>query len=220
VRTRVMDYDELYGKYTEKADLNSYYSQYPKIANAWIYIAIDIRDMNMCKIGLTTKEHPLKRISEGKTYNPFLELFTTYELSACTWGCSQKELNDIENYFHRRATFGGAMKHLRTLRDSEWFFNDPEEAEYQIDWMLAKRGFSVKGWSLIELYIRDDRDQERLNYINVDALKEIKNIFRPEPNEYTNRCLAAGLKEYQFKEYIDFLHDFHQGDEIRKIYLK
>jgi hypothetical protein len=67
-----MDYDELYGKYTEKASQNPHYAHYPTIPNAWIYIAIDIRDMNMCKIGLTTKEDPLKRISEGRTYNHFL----------------------------------------------------------------------------------------------------------------------------------------------------
>ncbi|HCZ8661477.1 TPA: GIY-YIG nuclease family protein [Citrobacter braakii] len=167
--------------------------------------------MNMCKIGLTTKEDPLKRINEGKTYNPFLELFATYQLSACTWGCSQQELNDIENYFHHRATFGGAIKHVRTQRDSEWFFNDPEEAEHQIDWMLAKRGFSVRGWSLYEIYIREDRDQEKLNYVNVDALKEIKTIFRPEPYEYKSRALAAGLRDYQFADYFNFLFDFHRG---------
>ena len=215
-----MDYDELYGKYTEKASQNPHYAHYPTIPNAWIYIAIDIRDMNMCKIGLTTKEDPLKRISEGRTYNPFLELFTTYQLSACTWGCSQKELNDIENYFHRRSTFGGAIKHVRTQRDSEWFFNDPEEAEHQIDWMLAKRGFSVRGWYLYEVYTREDRDQEKLNYINVDALKEIKTIFRPDPYEYQNKALAAGIKDYQFVDYFNFLVDFNRGDEIRKIYLK
>ncbi|MGP2446585.1 hypothetical protein [Pantoea ananatis] len=215
-----MDYDELYGKYTERASINEDYSDFPSIPNAWIYIAIDIRDMNMCKIGLTTKENPFKRISEGKTYNPFLELFTTYQLSACTWGCSQKELNDIEHYFHGRNTFGGAIKHSKTLRDSEWFFNDPEDAEWQIDWMLAKRGFSVRGWHLFEIYDREDRDQQRLNNINVDAMKEIKTIYRPQAEDYKNRALLAGFKEYQFASYIKFLSDFHSGDEIRKIYLK
>ena len=85
---------------------------------------------------------------------------------------------------------------------------------------LAKRGFSVRGWYLYEVYTREDRDQEKLNYINVDALKEIKTIFRPDPYEYQNKALAAGLKDYQFVDYFNFLVDFNRGDEIRKIYLK
>lgn len=86
--------------------------------------------------------------------------------------------------------------------------------------MLAKRGFSVRGWSLYEVYTREDRDQQRLNYVNVDALKEIKTIFRPNPYEYRKRALTAGLKDYQFASYFNFLIDFHRGDDIRKIYLK
>ncbi|QPQ23106.1 hypothetical protein [Lonsdalea populi] len=68
---------------------------YPTLEHAWLYIAIDIRDLSICKIGLTTKKHPQLRLNEGRTYNPFLELYAIYELSATTWGCSQKELNDI-----------------------------------------------------------------------------------------------------------------------------
>ena len=51
-------------------------------------------------------------------------------------------------------------------------------------------------------------------------MKEIKTIYRPQAEDYKNRALLAGFKEYQFASYIKFLSDFHSGDEIRKIYLK
>lgn len=208
------------GDYTERASRNSHYSSFPQLPNAWIYIAIDIRDMNLCKIGLTTKPHPRLRIGEGKTYNPFLELFTIYELSACTWGCSQEELNDIESYFHSRATFGGAIKYPSTMRDSEWFFTAPYEAEFQIDWMIAKRGFSVDGWCLYETCERKDRDQKRLNNINVEGMKRIKTIFRPDPCEYISKAASAGMQPYQYQYYVNYLRKYHNGDWIDKIYLK
>lgn len=205
---------------TEEETQNEHYSSYPILPNAWIYIAIDIRDLDICKIGLTTKKTPQLRINEGKTYNPFLELFTTYELSKCTWGCSREELRDIEKYFHNRHIFGGAIKYPGTGRTSEWFFTSPSEAEYQIDWMLAKRGFSVEKKPLYEIYERTDRDLNRLNYIRVEAMKKIKTIYRPLPEDYEYCAENSRMASYQYERYIKFLEKFHNGDWIDKIYLK
>lgn len=62
--------------------VNPAYERYPTKEYGWIDIAIDMRDLCFSKIGLAT-EAPSRRIAEGRTYNPFLTLFTTYELARC-----------------------------------------------------------------------------------------------------------------------------------------
>ena len=197
------------------ATQNSHYSSYPLLSFGWIYIAIDIRHINMVKIGITRQETPEQRVSQGKTYNPFLVLFATYELSKCTYGVSQEELNDIEGYIQCRSFLGGAIKHMRTERDSEWFICHPDEAESQIDWVLAKRGFSVDGKHLYDLYCGEDR----LNGINVEKMKKIKKIYRPLPESFYYQADAAGIPFELFEGYYSYLEDFHSRDVIGKIYL-
>lgn len=211
------------GSFAELSEQDDYYSQYPVLDHAWLYIAIDTRNLQICKIGLTSREHPKLRIRAGKTYNPFLELFAIYELSGTTWGCSKQELQDIEGYIHRRGVFGEALKYPGTLRESEWFPIHPEEAEWQIDWILAKRGFSVQGWTLYDTGERPNLDQEqckRLNQVHFEAMKEIKTIFRPTPDEYLCSALLSGMDERQIEGYLDYLYKFHSGDWITKRYLK
>lgn len=211
------------GRFAERADQNDHYSHYDLLDHAWLYIAIDTRNLEICKIGLTSKIHPRMRVGEGKTYNPYLELFATYELSATTWGCSKKELHDIEGYIHNKRVFGQALKYPSTLRDSEWFPTHPAEAEGQVDWILAKRGFSVQGWTLFDTGMRPNLTEEqsiRINEVHFEALREIKTIFRPYPDEYLCRALDSGMTENQIEGYLDYLDKFHAGDWVTKIYLK
>lgn len=193
---------------------NEYYAAYPYSEYAWLYIAVDIRDMSIVKVGLTTKKTPQQRVAEGKTYNPFITLFTTYELSRCTFGVSSKELSDIEGYIHSRSNFGKPIKHLYTGRDSEWFYIDPEEAESQIDWILAKRGFSVDGK---KLYSYDDNDQ-KFNGINVREMRKIKTIFRPSPEVFKSVANRSEIPLDCYRDYYELLKDFHSRDANAKIY--
>ena len=200
---------------SDQASQNSHYASYPTLPYAWLYIVVDIRDMSMSKIGLTTNKDPLNRISQGKTYNPFLMLFTTYELSKCTYGVSQKELNDIEGYLHGRATFGGALKHLQTGRDSEWFYIDADEAETQVDLHLAKRGFAVDGKTLYTTY----EGYHEYGDIVPERMKKIKTIVRPDPEEFYQLVISRGMKPQQFQEYYQYLMEYHSRDSVGKVYL-
>jgi hypothetical protein len=199
----------------EDAYINPYYASYTVSDYAWLYIATDIRDMNIAKVGLTTKKTPQQRIAEGKTYNPFLALFTTYELSRCTSGTSRKELSDIEGYIHSRSEFGEPIKHLYTGRDSEWFYINPEEAEGQIDWILAKRGFSVDRKTLYSHSIKS----EKFNSIDVERMKKIKKIYRPYPFEFLQVASVSGIPFRLFQSYYEYLEEFHSRDADNKIYL-
>lgn len=195
---------------------NDYYSQYPSSPYGWIYVAIDIRDMSKSKIGLTTKEEPQKRVNEGKTYNPFLSLFVVYNLSLCSWGISRQELNDIESYIHNRSVFGNPIKHLYTKRDSEWFHIHPAEAEFQNDWILAKRGFSVDEQPL---YTYEPSDP-RLNNINVELMKKIKTINKPTPHWMYDHAFELGMDAMEIDSYLEYLESFHREGNPFKVYLK
>lgn len=86
----------------ELLEPNPVYKDCPIKKHGWIYIAVDMRDLSFSKIGLTTEEEPARRVAQGRTYNPFITLFTTYELGRSTFGISQQELNAIEGNLHRR----------------------------------------------------------------------------------------------------------------------
>lgn len=204
-----LDFDD------EEAQFNDYYADCTPALYAWLYIAIDIREMGLTKIGLTTKQTPQQRIAEGKTYNPFLTLFTVYELSKCSKGTSRKELSDIERYIHSRSVFGEPIKHLDTGRDSEWFPIHPEEAEAQVDWILARRGFSVGGKNL---YSNAERNQ-MFNGIDVQRMRQIKRIFRPCHRDLHDRADKAGMDFHDYRDYYAFLQEFHARDAEGKIYL-
>lgn len=198
----------------ERVEPNDYYSAYPSTEHAWIYIAVDIRNMNITKVGLTTKEQPKKRIAEGKAYNPFITLFTTYELSKCTYGVSRQELSDIEKNIHNRSVFGEPIKHLFTRRDSEWFHLDPEEAEYQVDSILAKRGFSVDGKSL---YASSECDIS-FHGIHVPRMRKIKTAFRPDAREFHDMARASEIPYSYYRDYYTFLEEYHSRPAHEKPY--
>lgn len=199
----------------EKSEQNEYYENYPVLSNAWIYVAIDIRHMNMSKVGLTTAEHPKKRLSQGTTYNPFLKLFSTYELSKCTYGMSQKELSDMEKYIHRRAVFGEPFNHLQSKRKTEWFLMEPESAETQIDWFLAKRGFSVDGYYLFTYF----EGVETYNEVVIERMKKIKKIYRQHPKDFLSEIEQCNIPLDLVQDYYNYLNTFHKEDRADKAYI-
>lgn len=194
---------------------NPTYARYPRTKSGWVYVAIDMRDLCFSKIGLTTKEIPSIRIAEGRTYNPFLTLFTTYNLAACTSGISQRELNDIEGYIHRRNVFGHPLRHLHSGRDSEWFQVHPNHAESQVDWILAKRGFSVDNDHLYEVY----ENANNRHGINVKAMRKIKRIYRPCPEKMRDLVQLAGYDANLIRPYLDYLENFHNPGHPDQIWL-
>lgn len=195
---------------------NPVYADYPLKTHGWIYIAIDMRDLGLSKIGLTTKHNPIFRIAEGRTYNPFLTLFSTYELARCTFGISQQELSDIEGYIHRRGSaFGPPLKHLDSGRDSEWFNIRPDHAESQVDWILAKRGFSVANENLYELY----ENSNNRNGINIRAMRKIKKINRPFPDSVEYLAATAGYDTRLIRPYLSYLEEFHSPGHADQIWL-
>ncbi|RQQ45686.1 GIY-YIG nuclease family protein [Burkholderia stagnalis] len=199
----------------ELLEINPAYKNYPTKEHGWIYIAIDMRDLRFSKIGLTTKELPSRRIAEGRTYNPFLTLFTTYELARCTFGISQRELSDIEAYIHGRSVFGYPLKHLDSGRDSEWFQIRPDYAEGQVDWILAKRNFSVDHEKLFEYY---DGPNNR-NGVNVRAMRKIKKVYRPAPGDMERLAQSAGYDARLISPYLDYLEKFHAQGHPDQVWL-
>jgi hypothetical protein len=196
------------------AQQNEHYAAFEPAPFAWLYIAVDVRDMGMTKVGLTKKEAPSRRIAEGRTYNPFLTLFATYELSRCSFGVSAVELGDIESYIHKRLC--KPLKHLDSQRDSEWFYLHPEAVEGTIDWILAKRAFSVDGK---QLYTFFDGPHNR-HGLNIELMRKIKTIFRPQPMEFARKADDAGMEREQYQQYYEYLDEFHARSPADKVYLK
>ncbi|WLH36086.1 hypothetical protein PSH79_02020 [Pseudomonas sp. FP2196] len=198
----------------EIAEQNDHYAAYPLSEHGWLYIVADIRDMSISKIGLTTKKTPEQRLAEGKTYNPFIVLFATYNLSKLTYGISKVELKDIEGYIHRRS-FADPVMHLYTGRNSEWFYMHPETAELEVDRMLAKRGFSVGGKYLYSSYEGDHNH----NGIYASRMREIKTIYRPFPRDFEEMVADLGTPKIYYQSYLDYLKDYHLRSHRDKIYL-
>ena len=199
----------------ELLESNPFYKDFSTIEYGWIYIAVDMRDMSLCKIGLTTKGNPDRRIAEGRTYNPFLTLFTTYELGRRTFGISQKELSDIERYIHHKSIFGGSLKHIGSGRDSEWFQVRADYAEHQVDWILATRGFTVDKEGLFDYY----ESPNNKNGINVRVMRKIKKVIRPRPVDVWALVESAGYSGQRIKPYTDYLNEFHAPGNTNQVWL-
>ncbi|WP_202934878.1 hypothetical protein [Vibrio navarrensis] len=199
----------------DEAHPNEYYQNEPTIDSAWLYIAIDIRDMRMVKVGLTTRENPHDRILNGRTYNPFVTLFAAYDLTKNTFGISKKELADMESRIHGRGAFGEPLRHLNSGRRSEWFFIDPDEAEFQIDVNLAKRGFSVDGYMLFT----HQSGYEKYNDIAIWRMKRIKSVFKPKPLDFKELADSRGIPFEIYKPYYEYLVAFHgSGNSYNQAY--
>lgn len=199
----------------ELLEPNPVYKDYPTKKHGWIYIAIDMRDLRFSKIGLTTEEAPARRVAQGRTYNPFITLFTTYELGRSTFGISQEELSAIEGNLHRRSVFGSPRKHLDSGRDSEWFPINPDDAEGQVDLVLAKRGFSVDHEHLYEVY----DNPNNWHGLNLRAMRKIKKIYRPFPARMRQLAEDAGYSARLIRPYLDYLEEFYTAGHHGQIWL-
>ncbi|WP_288357078.1 GIY-YIG nuclease family protein [uncultured Pseudomonas sp.] len=198
----------------EPAERNEHYSTYPSLESSWLYVVADTRDMQIAKIGLTTKKAAKQRLMEGKTFNPFIVLFATYDLSKTTWGVSQKELRDIEQYIHSRA-FGEPIPHISSGRDSEWFYMSPEEAENRIDQNLAKRAFSVNNRYLYSNY--DGDHSHRGLYI--ERMRQIKKLHHPDPYSFARWAEKMNYPEELYKGYLEYIHEYFLRDPKNRPYL-
>lgn len=207
------EYDE-FDADEEIVTQNDHYAAHPLSPFGWLYIAADVRDMGISKIGLTTKKTPEQRLAEGKTYNPFIVLFATYNLAKSTYGISKVELKAIEGYIHRRS-FADPVLHLYTGRNSEWFYMHPDLAEYEVDRMLVKRGFSVRGKRLFSYYEGDHTYEG----VYVSRMREIKKIYRPFPDDFEKMAVDSGIPYKYFQEYLDYLTEYHSRSSKDKVYL-
>lgn len=93
----------------------------------WIYICMDLRHLNECKIGMT-KRSLYKRLSE--TGNPNYMLVKAYKVPLI-------EALKIEQYLHRQISYKRQC-HFINGYNSEWFCCSPAEAAKVIEPELAK----------------------------------------------------------------------------------
>lgn len=92
----------------------------------WIYICMDLRHPEECKIGMT-KRALFKRLIE--TGNPSYMIVKAYKIPL-------KEALAIERYLHRKIPYQQKI-HFLTGRKSEWFDCSPAEASKAIEPELA-----------------------------------------------------------------------------------
>ena len=163
----------------------------PILQYAWLYIAIDIRNLEMCKVGITTRETPIQRINEGRTTNPFYLLFNSYDLSK--FKLTRKKLMNFERFVQQR--LGASVSRIVSGSNSEWIRTTPFNAEQEIDYRIAN-DFSSDDELLF------DEDGEILE----EKFKEIKYPYRPDP---FNLSVSSNLNYEECKNYIDYLMDHH-----------
>lgn len=161
--------------------VNNIYQGHPYIPNAWLYIAIDVRDLSICKVGITTMKSPFDRVSGRSTENPFYCLYNSYNLGKI--GISKKELMDFEKYMHRK--FASRVKFIGTSTPSEWLTVGPIEAEGQIEHYIAN-AFSSDELSLM------DEDGE----IARETFEQFVERNRPHPYNVDSSHLWHTLKPY------------------------
>lgn len=160
--------------------------------HAWLYIAVDIRNLTECKIGITTRQNPQIRIREGRTSNPFYLLFTAYNLTPLNVDAS--ELKKFER--HVRKKVGQPVWRVASGNESEWRYEDPRNAELVIDHHIINT-FTYNGKNLF------DEDGMPSN----EEFQDIKHPYRPDPFGLWE---ISNLNYDQCREYIDFLMDYHK----------
>lgn len=162
------------------------YKDEPTLSHAWIYIALDIRHLDICKIGLTTQKDPLTRIKKLSTANPYFELFNSYDMTY--FKISKKELYDIEKNFHNR--LGTKIYNLNGNK-TEWLRITPFEAELNIE-------------NYINITFKEHDDKTNI-------ISKIKIENRPDPLPYT--LITNNLYDDN-REYIDYLMKYHKYPNI------
>ncbi|HCH6293777.1 GIY-YIG nuclease family protein [Vibrio sp. J2-3(2022)] len=169
------------------------YINEPVLTSAWVYIAIDVTNLNRCKVGITTRENPMLRIRDGYTSNPFYILFNCYELSKLK--ICHKELRMFERYLHRKLS-GSRISIIGTGNQSEWLRISPFQAEAEVDYYVCNN-FDFNG----------QRSFDENGNIKKEILGMVKHEIRPEPFYLT---VNSNIFYEDCKEYIDFLMDYHK----------
>lgn len=149
----------------------------------WIYICVDLKDISICKIGMTRREL-YSRVTE--TTNPHYVVFAAYKVP-------ENESFAIERYIHRDlGRFGiERQSHRMTGRDSEWFAINAAEAIKLLDWTLTHCLEGVS-WSF-----ETDRPA---NYENI---RYIPNEFLPGDFCVLQRLHLNYLNEIESRDRID-----------------
>jgi len=165
----------------------SYYDKYPLIKSAWIYIAIDVRHMNICKVGITQQVEARYRVKGANTANPFYTLFNSYDMAGI--GISKRELLDFEDYLHRKMALRIPM--IGTDGYSEWLIMSPFNAAEEIEYRIG-RGFSEPG------FMNEDGD------ILYENIRKYRHEHRPNPH------LIAEKVNGMANEYVEYLLRWHE----------
>ena len=167
------------------------YHELPVLKWAWLYIAIDVRDLSICKIGITIREDPNTRLRECMTSNPFYNFFNCYDMSR--FSISKKELLDLERYLHRK--LGIRLNSIGTGHETEWVSISPYLAEKEIDYIICNN-FYFLGNSMI------DEDGN----LHKEYLSEVKHRIRPDP---LGLFFNSFVRYEDCQEYYDYLMDHH-----------
>jgi hypothetical protein len=165
----------------------SYYLNYPLIPFAWIYIAIDVRHLDICKVGITQQPEARFRVAGNDTANPFYTLFNSYDMAGI--GISKKELLDFEDYLHRK--IAPRIPMIGTGTSSEWIMMSPFEATKEIEYHIG-RGFSVPG------FMNEDGD------IQYENIHRYRCEYRPNPHFIAEQVCGMA------NDYVDFLVRWHE----------
>jgi len=153
------------------------------LQHAFLYIAIDMRHMDMCKIGLTTQQDPSDRIRAGITSNPYYAAYNIYDLRSR--GITITELRALENYVRRKSP-GQVIHHFMSDCESEWIEEAPWTVAPDAEYFMARA-----------LSINLGEDYEPLE----GAMEPYRFEFRPSP------LSVIGKYDYErCQEYVDYLH--------------
>ncbi|ELR8729983.1 GIY-YIG nuclease family protein [Vibrio harveyi] len=174
---------------------NDPYYGLPILTCAWLYIAIDVRDLSICKIGITTRENPIDRLRECRTSNPFYSFFNCYDMARLN--ISMRELLDLERYLLRK--LGVRLNHIGTGNASEWVRISPCFAEKEIDYIICNN-FDFHENSMID---EDGNPDEKY-------LGEFKYKVRPDP---FGLFINSFVRYEDCQDYYDFLMDYHEYPE-------
>ncbi|OIN45957.1 hypothetical protein [Pseudomonas costantinii] len=146
----------------------------PFIPFAHIYIAIDLKDFNTCKVGLTTSQNPLNRIRAGRTSNPYYVPFVSYNLGQL--GIGKAELKDFERYLHRKIS--DRVPFADGDFESEWLTTSPIYTNAQVIHHIVN-GFRKDGEDAY--FFNDDGD------IRLDRLGEIRTYYSYSAQDLTKK---------------------------------
>jgi hypothetical protein len=165
----------------------SFYDNLPLIQSAWIYIAIDARHLDICKVGITLQAEARHRVTGSNTANPFYTLFNSYDMAGI--GISKKELFDFEDYLHRK--IAPRIPMIGTGGYSEWIMMSPFKAAEEIEYRIG-RGFSVP------------------EFMNEDGEIQYENVRKYLHEHRPNPFFIAEQVNGMANEYVEYLLHWYE----------